>query len=489
MRREKVFSAIDSILAIAVTDPEGKIEYINDLFVDLTGFTAPELLGTNYLTLLQESANDLWWEGVWQDINSSNIWTGEVHLKARLRDNLILSSVAHLLRDSGGGKKLILAHIDITKQAKIRESSLEERVRLTEESIRKEMREIASGFAHEINNPISIILGKAHILKKKMGSLQHLPEDIKKEIDNIEKNVLRVAKLIRNFRNFSYGEKDELSLEEGISLEQIWEDSKSLFLDKIQRSSINLFEFIEKTAVYCSPSQIQQILINLILNSIYAIKDLDDKWIRVEAKNTEGDFVEISVTDSGKGIPEEIRSKIMHPFFTTKPAGDGTGMGLYVSWKIAQEHGGDFYYDANSPNTRFVLLLPKSKSSVIGSLNAERAVTAHLNWKSKLLEELAGGVHQLTPDKVGDYTACELGRWIQRTGRALESDFNFTKLRDVHMKFHAVAAEILRRIHWGEREKIKLLLEDSRSEYNKLSAEIVYLLKEISRSEKKAKAI
>jgi C4-dicarboxylate-specific signal transduction histidine kinase len=99
------------------------------------------------------------------------------------------------------------------------------------------------------------------------------------------------------------------------------------------------------------------VLLNLLNNAFDAVCDLPKPWVQVEA-NAVGNHVEISVTDSGSGIPAEIRNRIMQPFFTTKEAGKGTGLGLSISHGIASEHGGKLYIDEQSPHTRFVLVLP-----------------------------------------------------------------------------------------------------------------------------------
>jgi signal transduction histidine kinase len=75
--------------------------------------------------------------------------------------------------------------------------------------------------------------------------------------------------------------------------------------------------------------------------------------------------IEISVTDSGKGIPTEIRSKILEPFYTTKAVGKGTGLGLSISVGLVESHHGKFYYDENCANTRFVIVLPKTNENIL----------------------------------------------------------------------------------------------------------------------------
>jgi C4-dicarboxylate-specific signal transduction histidine kinase len=98
--------------------------------------------------------------------------------------------------------------------------------------------------------------------------------------------------------------------------------------------------------------------LNLLNNSFDATQSLTDRWIKVKAWE-EPNQISISVTDSGHGIPEGIREKILEPFFTTKEVGKGTGLGLSISLGIIKSHGGTLEIDGNAENTRFLIHLPK----------------------------------------------------------------------------------------------------------------------------------
>ena len=113
--------------------------------------------------------------------------------------------------------------------------------------------------------------------------------------------------------------------------------------------------------------QIAQVLLNLLNNSFDAVEHLEDRWISIDVAETP-DAVELSVTDSGKGVPAEIREKIMQPFFTTKEIGKGTGLGLSISKGIVDSHSGQFFLDAACANTRFVVRLPKRGAKTDGGV-------------------------------------------------------------------------------------------------------------------------
>lgn len=117
-------------------------------------------------------------------------------------------------------------------------------------------------------------------------------------------------------------------------------------------------EVREGLEVECRPTQISQVILNLLNNAHDAIGSLEEKWVMVSVTEIEND-IEIRVTDSGSGIPEHVRMKIMEPFFTTKPVGKGTGLGLSVSLGILKAHRGSLVVDTESKNTCFVLRFPR----------------------------------------------------------------------------------------------------------------------------------
>lgn len=144
------------------------------------------------------------------------------------------------------------------------------------------------------------------------------------------------------------------------AVRDIINDTLELCSKKFEIKKIELvIECEQNIFIKCRPSEISQVLLNLLNNSIDAIENLDKRWIKIKSIVDAG-HVEISVTDSGGRIPAENQDKLMQPFFTTKAIGKGTGLGLSVSRGIILSHGGQFFLDTNCMNTRFVIHLPKS---------------------------------------------------------------------------------------------------------------------------------
>jgi len=111
--------------------------------------------------------------------------------------------------------------------------------------------------------------------------------------------------------------------------------------------------------VFGSSVQLSQVFINLITNACHAVEHLEERWIKIQLKESDS-FYEIVVSNSGPQIPEEIQEKIFQPFFTTKDPGKGTGLGLSLSKNIIEMHKGHLALDLNSANPRFSIQLPKN---------------------------------------------------------------------------------------------------------------------------------
>jgi signal transduction histidine kinase len=118
----------------------------------------------------------------------------------------------------------------------------------------------------------------------------------------------------------------------------------------------------ENLTIQCRPSEISQVLLNLLNNAFDAVEDLPQRWVKIDVKEVD-DQVNLTVTDSGQGIDVALRDKIMQPFFTTKPVGKGTGLGLSISSGIVESHHGKFVLDPKSPFTSFQMTLPKRQNS------------------------------------------------------------------------------------------------------------------------------
>jgi C4-dicarboxylate-specific signal transduction histidine kinase len=217
--------------------------------------------------------------------------------------------------------------------------------------------EMAGGIAHEINNPLSIILGYASKISRQLSKPIPEIDSLISDIEKIKETTKRISKIINGLKTFSRSGENDMFLD--VSVKTIIEDSLGLCQEKFKLFGVDIIlEEIPDLFFECRATQISQILVNLFNNAFDAISVLSTKWIRIEIIELTDHRLQIAVTDSGGGISEANVAKIMQPFFTTKEVGKGTGLGLSISLGIAQDHGGILKIDSSSKNTRFVLELP-----------------------------------------------------------------------------------------------------------------------------------
>lgn len=245
----------------------------------------------------------------------------------------------------------------------VHERDRDQVVQLAQASRLSSLGAMAGGIAHEINNPVTIIMGMLKIVIKELASDK--PIDRVKMGGTLEKArqyTERISKIVKGIRALSRdGSRDPFIQS---TVQDIIDNTFGLCEASIQTNSIQLSYDLEdpNLTIDCRPVQISQVLLNLINNSLDAIGDRKDPWIHVAVKKINEETVEFSVTDCGEGIPEDIAFQLMQPFFTTKWAGKGTGLGLSISQEIIKAHFGKFSLDREFANTRFYFQIPIDQS-------------------------------------------------------------------------------------------------------------------------------
>jgi PAS domain S-box-containing protein len=214
--------------------------------------------------------------------------------------------------------------------------------------------EMSAGIAHEINNPLAIISGSVGLL----GRFVNNPEKFARNIEAMERACARIAKIVGGLKKFS--RSSERSNYSSCLLSEIVKETLVLVETKSKRHNTAVsFSLKSETPINCDEVEIEQVVINLLNNSIDAVSELDEKWVKVEILDDALSVV-LRVTDSGTGIPEEIQQKLFDPFFTTKAVGEGTGLGLSITKGILDEHKATIAVVSDGPNTCFEVRFMKS---------------------------------------------------------------------------------------------------------------------------------
>lgn len=350
-----------------ITDVEGRIEWVNPAFTRLTGYPAEDVLGRRPSVLNSGVHSIEFFRKFWETILSGEVWEGD--LQNRRKDGTLYqehSVVAPVRSPDGSISHFVAMKHDITEQRQL-ELQLARAQRL--ESIGM----LASGIAHDLNNVLTPILLSAEFLK------EDIPDPKAQErVDVISQMAQRGAGIVRQVLTFARGEDggEHRLLDASMVVKEIAQLARETLprnIDvKVEGAGMGLL-------VRGDITQLHQALLNLVLNARDAMPTGGRLTLRLQAVEISeedaprhslqaGLFAQISVEDTGCGIPPEVIERIFDPFFTTKPRGKGTGLGLSAVYGVARSHSGSVGVESTvGEGSTFTLWLPARETAACGS--------------------------------------------------------------------------------------------------------------------------
>lgn len=261
----------------------------------------------------------------------------------------------NFLRDAGGKPTGLIAVLrDITERKKAEEKRKLLELQAQAASRLASIGEMAAGIAHEINNPLTGVIGYAQLLL----SRPDVPPDIKADLTVINDCAQRVADIVRRLLTFARQTKPERKL---VDVNMLVQSTLTLRAYSLKMNNIAVTTHLDPRlpATVADPGQIQQVLFNLIANAETEMRLAHGKGNLTITTERVDNTIRIAVKDDGPGIAPEIMGRIFDPFFTTREAGQGTGLGLSICYGIVTEHNGRIYAESKpGEGATFIVELP-----------------------------------------------------------------------------------------------------------------------------------
>ncbi len=365
--------------AIMITDRAGAIEWVNPAFTQLTGYTAEEALGKNPRELVKSDKHAPGiYKDLWDTILAGQTWHGQ--MINRRKDGSLYTdeqTVTPILDSAGAITHFVAIKEDVTERLHVQAQLLQAQKM---ESVGR----LAGGVAHDFNNLLSVILGWTRMV------LDDLPaaSPVRPSLEEVLKAGQKAAMLTKQLLMLS---RQEVVRPTRFSVNSVLGGLDKMFRRVLGEDiEIALKMDPELGTVQMDPAQLEQVLMNLAVNARDAMPAggkltletanvvLDARYLRRDTDVAPGEYVVLTVSDSGIGMSEEVTAHMFEPFFTTKTAGKGTGLGLATSYGIIKQAGGQItVYSKEGLGTTMKVYLPRHHAAADAVVPARETPLLH----------------------------------------------------------------------------------------------------------------
>ncbi len=335
---------------VAIGNLEGKLLYVNNSFAQMHGYAPIELINLHYSVLYPEEQLATIQRLREQLMQTGSFIAEEVwHVR---KDGTFFPTLmtGHLMRDEKGNPLYIVGTtIDITEHKRIEEQ-------LRQSQLLASLGQMTAGIAHEVNNPLSSILLYSELLLA-----GDIPREATKDLRAIHNEAKRAARIMTDL--LTYSRKVEPKIHR-VDLHKVLRKVINMrqYREKVQ--NINAFTYFHEVPLHVKgdANQLMQVFMNLMVNAEEALSKSGGGNITLTTR-TYRQWAKVSIADNGTGISEENLNQVFHPFFTTKPTGQGTGLGLSTSYGIVTNHGESIHAENNDMGgATFTVELPLTKA-------------------------------------------------------------------------------------------------------------------------------
>ena len=314
--------ALDHAAIVATTDVSGRITYVNDKFVEISGYSREELVGQDHRIVNSAFHSKEFIRDLWRTIANGQVWHGELRNRAKGGHYYwVDTTIVPFLDNRGKPYQYIAIRADITARKAAEE-------RLAQQAALARVGQMAAVVAHEVRNPLAGIKGAIQVLMSRRNTDDaELPvmRDIVARIDSL-------SELINDLMVFARPRPLRLA---AVELHTIVADAMTMVRRDPAAHGIDITAQAEPITVTADGELVRAMILNLLLNAAQAMAGAGRVVVTTERH---GEMAVIQIRDTGPGIPEDIRAQIFEPFFTTKARGGG--LGLPIARRTAELHGG-----------------------------------------------------------------------------------------------------------------------------------------------------
>jgi two-component system cell cycle sensor histidine kinase/response regulator CckA len=349
---------------VIITDRDGVIEYVNPAFQALTGYSSEEVLGRKPNLLKSGQQDPAYYKTLWETVLSGNVFRGVLANKKKNGELFYAEKTIAPVRDASGKITHFISNDrDITERRKLE-------AQLLQAQKMDAIGQLAGGVAHDFNNLLMVISSYAEL------SLDSLtPEHpLHQKLSEIIKASHRAADLTRQLLAFS---RKQIQSLQSLDLNKVVQELERMLPRLIgEHIEVHITKDKRLGLIQADPVQMEQIIINLAANARDAMRrggkllvetsnvHLGERYVQQRPMVPPGDYVLLTVSDSGEGIAPEHMSHIFEPFFTTKNEGEGTGLGLATVYGIVKQSSGYIWvYSERGMGTTFKIYFPMIKTA------------------------------------------------------------------------------------------------------------------------------
>lgn len=351
-QRFRTIAETHPVPSVIFTADDHRLIYASPGFADLIGSPLTRLLGLSADDFYVDSANH---DRFWKTLKRTGfVESYELALRKTDGSTVDVSISARPL--SYQGEQAILASIfDLTERKKTDAELARHREALHQSEKLSALGSLLAGVSHELNNPLSVVVGRAIMLEEEFRD-----SDLARSIGKIRAAAERCARIVKTF--LAMARRQELA-RVPIQIREVIESSLGLIGYGLRASGVEVSLEVEPDLpeLMADPDQLTQVFTNLFVNAQQALtKTTPPRRLVISARcDNRTNALRIRVSDNGPGIPKEVLPRIFEPFFTTKPVGEGTGLGLSVSQGIVEAHGGTISVEIPAGGgTTFEIVLP-----------------------------------------------------------------------------------------------------------------------------------